>query len=88
MQSHKFAVGQKVRFRPEIGQVANRGEAFVVVRQLPESGGELPYQAGAPSYLPNAVVYDGRRKRVLLVLGEPRPEVWGWDGQRWNKLSD
>jgi hypothetical protein len=44
MQSHKFAVGQKVRFRPEIGQVANRGEAFVVVRQLPESGGELPYQ--------------------------------------------
>ena len=49
--------------------------------------GELPYQAGAPSNLPNAVVYDSRRKRVLLVLGEPRPEVWGWDGKSWDKLS-
>ena len=44
MQSHKFSVDQKVRFRPEIGQVATRGEIFVVVRQLPESGGEFQYQ--------------------------------------------
>ena len=49
--------------------------------------GELPYQAGAPSYLSNAAVYDSRRKRVLLVLGEPRPAVWCWDGKRWDKLS-
>ena len=44
MSVHKFAVGQKVRFAPEMGQVANRGESFVVVRQLPEAGGVFQYQ--------------------------------------------
>ena len=37
MPTHKFAVGQKVRFTPDMGQVANRGETFVVVRLLPEA---------------------------------------------------
>ena len=44
MQSHKFSVGQKVAFRPDLGQLANRGEVFVVVRQLPESEGVFQYQ--------------------------------------------
>ena len=44
MQPHKFSVGQKVAFRPDLGQLANRGEVFVVVRQLPEAAGLLQYQ--------------------------------------------
>ena len=44
MPAHKFVVGQKVRFTPEMGQVANRGETFVIVRQLPETDGVPQYQ--------------------------------------------
>jgi hypothetical protein len=44
MPAHKFAVGQKVRFSPDMGQLANRGETFVVVRQLPEASGVLQYE--------------------------------------------
>jgi hypothetical protein len=44
MSAHKFAVGQKVRFASEMGRVANRGEIFVVVRQLPEACGVFHYQ--------------------------------------------
>ena len=44
MPSHKFAVGQKVAFRPDLGQLANRGEVFVIERQLPEATGLLQYQ--------------------------------------------
>ena len=44
MPAHKFAVGQKVRFSPDMGQIAGRGEIFIVVRQLPEAGGALQYQ--------------------------------------------
>ena len=44
MQSHKFAVGQKVAFRPDLGQDAQPGAVFVIVRQLPEAAGLLQYQ--------------------------------------------
>jgi hypothetical protein len=44
MPAHKFAVGQKVRFTPELGQTFQRGETFIVVRLLPETGGVLQYQ--------------------------------------------
>jgi hypothetical protein len=44
MAGHKFWVGQKVRFSPQMGQAANRGELFVVVRQLPETGGVFQYE--------------------------------------------
>ena len=44
MPEYKFSVGQKVAFRPELGQLANRGEAFIVMRQMPESGGMFQYQ--------------------------------------------
>jgi hypothetical protein len=44
MPVHKFAVGQKVRFTPEMGQIANRGETFVVIRQLPEAAGIPQYE--------------------------------------------
>ena len=44
MPAHKFVVVQKVAFRPDVGQSANRGEVFTVVRQLPETGGMFQYQ--------------------------------------------
>ena len=45
MQSHKFAIGQKVRFTPDLGQDAKPGAVFIVVRQLPEAaGGLLQYE--------------------------------------------
>ena len=44
MAAHKFILGQKVTFRPEYGQSANRREVFTVIRQLPESDGVLQYQ--------------------------------------------
>jgi len=47
MPTHKFAVGQKVRFSPDMGQIARREESFVVIRQLPEAGGVLQYQLQA-----------------------------------------
>jgi hypothetical protein len=43
MPAHKFSVGQKVRFSPDMGQFANRGETFIVVRLLPEAEGLLQY---------------------------------------------
>ena len=44
MLTFKFTVGQKVRFSPDMGQLGNRGEDFVVLRHLPETGGVLQYQ--------------------------------------------
>ena len=44
MPAHKFVVGQKVAFRPDVGQSANRREVFIVVRQLPETGGMFQYK--------------------------------------------
>jgi hypothetical protein len=44
MPAHKFILGQKVAFQAEFGQVANRGEVFTVIRQLPETNGVLQYQ--------------------------------------------
>ena len=44
MSAHKFAVGQRIAFRPEGAQLVNRREVFIVVRQLPETGGMFQYQ--------------------------------------------
>ena len=45
MPAHKFILGQKVRYKPDIGQWANGGgETFTVVRLLPETDGILHYQ--------------------------------------------
>ncbi len=44
MPAHKFVVGQKVRFSPDMGQVAGRGETFTVARLLPEAAGLFQYQ--------------------------------------------
>ena len=44
MPAHKFILGQKVAFQPEFGQVANRGEVYTAIRQLPEADGVFQYQ--------------------------------------------
>jgi hypothetical protein len=33
-----------LRFQPEFGQIANRGEVFTVIRQMPEADGVFQYQ--------------------------------------------
>jgi hypothetical protein len=43
MPAHKFIIGQKVRFKPDYGQMGRRDETFVVTRQLPETGGVFQY---------------------------------------------
>jgi hypothetical protein len=35
---------RRFAFQPEFGQVANRGEVFTVIRQLPEADGGFQYQ--------------------------------------------
>jgi hypothetical protein len=44
--AHKFAVGQKVRFKSDPGQTgtSGRGEIFIVARQLPEAAGVYQYR--------------------------------------------
>ena len=44
MGTHKFAVGQKVAFRPDLGQDAKPGAVFIVERQLPDAAGLLQYE--------------------------------------------
>ena len=44
MGTHKYAVGQKVAFRPDLGQDAKPGAVFIVVLQLPDAAGLLQYQ--------------------------------------------
>jgi hypothetical protein len=44
MSSHKFAVGQAVRFSPDRQQQAIRAERFKVVRLLPEADNQLQYR--------------------------------------------
>ena len=43
MPAHKFAVGQKVAFRPDLGQNTKLGAVFIVGRQLPEATSLLQY---------------------------------------------
>ena len=45
MATHKFAVGQTVRFSPDRDQEpATKGELFKIVRLLPEAGGVPQYR--------------------------------------------
>ena len=44
MTTHKFAVGEAVRFSPDRGQDYTGGELFEIVRLLPEEGKALQYR--------------------------------------------
>jgi hypothetical protein len=45
MATHKFAVGQTVRFSPDRDQEpATKGGLFKIVRLLPEAGGVIQYR--------------------------------------------
>lgn len=43
-QAQKLAVGQKVQFTPEMGQVAQSPRDLLIMRQLPETGCVPQYQ--------------------------------------------
>jgi hypothetical protein len=57
MTAHKYLVGQEVRYWPEHGESAPRGEPHTVVRLLPELHGVPQYRI-----TPKA----GDAKRVVL----------------------
>ena len=44
MATHKFAVGQAVRFSPDRHQEHAKGGIFKIVRLLPEAGNVLQYR--------------------------------------------
>ena len=44
MASHKFAVGQTLRFSPGLGEDSRRKGRYKVVRQLPEAGNAFQYR--------------------------------------------
>jgi len=44
MATHKFAVGQAVRFSPDRDQQHAKGGLFKIVRLLPEAGDALQYR--------------------------------------------
>ena len=44
MTTHKFEVGEAVRFSPDRGQDNTGGELFEIVRLLPEQGKALQYR--------------------------------------------
>ncbi|MGH7039197.1 MAG: hypothetical protein ACREE4_21180 [Stellaceae bacterium] len=44
MSSHKFAIGQSVRFSPDRYQQALKTERFKVTRLLPEADNQLQYR--------------------------------------------
>lgn len=44
MPSHKFAVGQSVRFAPDRQQQALRADRFKVLRLLPEADHQFQYR--------------------------------------------
>ena len=44
MASHKFAVGQTLRFSPSLGEDSRRKGHYKVVRQLPEAGNAFQYR--------------------------------------------
>ena len=48
MTTHKFAVGEAVRFSPDRGQDYTGGELFEIVRLLPEEGKALQYRIKKP----------------------------------------
>ena len=58
MALHKFVVGQKVRFSPDLGQAptVGRGETFTVFRLLPEAAGLPQYQISSDLDGPARVV--------------------------------
>ena len=44
MTTHKFAVGEAVKFSPDRGQEYSGGELFEIVRLLPEAGSAPQYR--------------------------------------------
>jgi hypothetical protein len=44
MSAHKFAVGQTVRFSPDLGQGSTGRGTFKVVRLLPEAASVIQYR--------------------------------------------
>ena len=65
MATHKFAVGQTVKFSPPRDQEpATKGGLFKIVRLLPEAGGVLQYRVKSEIGGHERVVREDRLARV------------------------
>jgi hypothetical protein len=65
MATHKFAVGQTVRFSPDRDQEpATKGGLFKIVRLLPEAGGVLQYRVKSEIDGHERVVREDQLSRV------------------------
>jgi hypothetical protein len=71
MPAQKLVVGHKVAFDPELGQLANRGEVFVVVHQLPETDGMFQYQIKSEMDGDVRIARETRLTRPIALFSAP-----------------
>ena len=64
MATHKFAVGQTVRFSPDRGQEHEKGELFKIVRLLPEAENVVQYRVKSETDGHERVVREDQLARV------------------------
>ena len=64
MATHKFAVGQTVRFSPDRGQEHAKGGLFKIVRLLPEAENVLQYRVKSETDGHERVVREDQLERV------------------------
>jgi hypothetical protein len=64
MATHKFAVGQAVRFSPDRGQEHEKGELFKIVRLLPEAENVVQYRVKSETDGHERVVREDQLARV------------------------
>ena len=65
MATHKFAVGQTLRFSPSLGEDSRRKGCYKVVRQLPETGGIFQYRIKSETDGHERVVREDQTERRL-----------------------
>ena len=72
MASHKFAVGQTLRFSPSLGEDSRRKGRYKVVRQLPEAGNTFQYRIKSETDGQPAAVRGGCCRRLRAAGLDPQ----------------
>ena len=74
MSTHKFEVGDKVRFAPAFHQKAKRATDFEIVRRLPDLEGEFFYRIKSLEEPHERVAGESQLSAPPLIVA-PRPAV-------------